>query len=362
MRAAPWMRYADIEIGNANRTLTYVRRMNEPGLTAELSLSLSGDFFDARNLRCWCEATDEGPYISPAADDAPWYSTSVSGEFMGFLPAQIRVGEVLQRAAIPRARGGATIGRVRPKPRLVQVTGFLIASTARGMAFGERWMADALQGTLEGCGEDDLELLPACPPEGEDGEFRTLRRVGVVDLAGAIEIPGVAECLMQQYAFQMVAGDPYFVTAPVTRRAPSTPSGVQETSYVSSCTGETAAIVTIYSGTAAIDGLVIRAEDCAGYSDTYVDNYSFAGNAWAEYTVVDLPADSTLVIDASNETVRATDSSGNSIGGVEFLEWMGPFRWIRSTNCVTQCVYSDATGATVNGSTTVMVETVDREV
>lgn len=107
-------------------------------------------------------------------------------------------------------------------------------------------------------------------------------------------------------------------------------------------------------------------------SDVYSDRYCDVEEAGAfpgatitdlSYTISDMPANHTLVIDAAEESVTLTnDNTGKQVGGIDVLDWIGLFEWIRAakSGCQRICVGID--GATINeGSTDVKIETIDRE-
>lgn len=142
--------------------------------------------------------------------------------------------------------------------------------------------------------------------------------------------------------------------------------------------GDSAAIITIESGGPdPITGIKIYAElgDCGdgngGWSDTYSDSYSdptdggnYPGATITDtmYTITDMPANSTLIIDAAEQTVRFIDSSsGESLSTLDLLEWAGVFEWITTARYGCQLVCFDISEATYNSDTSVNVVSVGRE-
>lgn len=202
MSFAAWAEFGGIELANAARTFSYVRASAAmPRLTVGSATST-----------CVCEAVDDGPYASPAADPAPWWYSSQlqSDDFLGLWLREIELGSVLARAVTPRATGGASIGRQRPRHRIIGFSGLMFAATDGGMKYGERWLTDLLAGNLRGCAPDTLRILPYCPhPDEVTDTYRTLTRVGIADgpLFGAwADAP---RCNVQSFSFQLVAGNPY---------------------------------------------------------------------------------------------------------------------------------------------------------
>lgn len=80
------------------------------------------------------------------------------------------------------------------------------------------------------------------------------------------------------------------------------------------------------------------------------------------YEITQIPAGHSLIIDAVERTVRLMQTgTNNQIGGLETLEFTGLFEWITSSGggCINVCI--DGSEAATNPDTTVLIETVDRE-
>lgn len=137
--------------------------------------------------------------------------------------------------------------------------------------------------------------------------------------------------------------------------------------------GDMAAVITIVAGDGGeVSGIVIRAEYCSGgYVDAYSDSYSdptsgglfpYAMVTDTEYTIDNLPAGSTLIIDAVERVVTLTDSSGRGqLSSLDVLDWMGIFEWIEAAKGGCERVCIDVSGATLNADTTATITTVERE-
>lgn len=200
MRAQTWMEFSGIEIANFDRLQDYLANGHLP--------------LPITSLGCGCSFTDEGPYNSPASDPAPWLSPDnpESEDFLGMLAYDIRIDPVITRTVTPKFLGGGTVGKMRPKPRIVSVLGLMFAATEHAMSYGERWLTSVLAGVVVGCAPDTLRVLLACPGDEDTPPFRTLYRVGIVDgpnFGAKGELP---ECHIQEVQFQIAAGNPYLVT------------------------------------------------------------------------------------------------------------------------------------------------------
>lgn len=203
MRLFDFMSYGNIEISNANRTGDYLRN---------IGLGIPATF-----TNCGCDATDFGPYNTPASDPAPWFdpTRAESGEFLGIIAHNVRLDAVIKRAVTPKTSFGASIGPLSKPPRIVSVQAIMVATTEQGMSYGTRWLNDVLSGVLTGCAQDTLRLLLACPSDGGTTQFRTLRRVGIVDGPTTGPANNLPECHVCSVTFQLAAGIPQLLSDPV---------------------------------------------------------------------------------------------------------------------------------------------------
>jgi hypothetical protein len=199
MKARDYLVFGGIELANENRTSAYASLVRGVALVSE---------------GCGCSVTDEGPYSNPEDDDAPWVdpARSESFDFLGMIAHDIRIDPIPIRSVTPRARRGATIGSLRLRHRILSVTAALIATSSQGMAYGERWVSDVLSGVIIGCAPDEIRLLLACPEDAAVAQFRTLRRVGIVDGPTSFPIAEMPECYVQSITFQIAAGIPHLLT------------------------------------------------------------------------------------------------------------------------------------------------------
>lgn len=137
--------------------------------------------------------------------------------------------------------------------------------------------------------------------------------------------------------------------------------------------GDSASVITINAGGPdAVTGIVIFAEGCGcgyqeNYSDTYCDVTDGGANPDAaivdtEYEIIEIPANSTLTIDAVERTVTLTETgTDNKIGGLDVMEWAGVFEWIEASKggCIRICI--DPGVANLNPDTTVSIDEYQRE-
>lgn len=376
----PYMRLGAVEVANALRTFTYLRRgLGGGAFNAELAGERAGesgysdtygdtyyaDPYWPGNLACYCSALDGGPYVSPADDPAPWYDSSrpESADFLGFVPSLTLV-PVIARTTAARGTRGGVIGAHRPAMRVLQVTAEMYAASEAGMAWGERWLNHALTGALEGCDLDDLRILPACPPDDAEEPtdyFRTLRNVGLVDGPTFGDEADIPACHIQRVAFQLAAAFPhlmgpaavcvaeYWLENDTTACCAVTPDAT---------IGDTALRLTLRAGQV---GSSVRDVEVTATFDSACPSSEDAAFA---FTVETLPKGAELVIDASTRTVTVTDAlSGEAVGGLDVLDFDGIFDWsaLEAQQGEQLCVCVDATGASLNHGTRLLVEQIPRE-
>lgn len=154
-----------VEVINNARTLAYIARGDQPRPSGSWVI----------NEAAWCDTHacaefNEGDYTYPTDFDvnpAPWADPGVpaSGEFFGLL---LDGGSmVLEPAWSSRRRGSSVYDPQEYTPRLLTITGTIIASSARGTMFGEEWIARTLLG--RGCNGRtamfDARVMKHCPDE-----------------------------------------------------------------------------------------------------------------------------------------------------------------------------------------------------
>lgn len=376
----PYAMLGELELTNALRTLTYLRRglggmpftagmardqVGESGYSDTYGDTYVADLYWPGNLACYCSAFDSGPYVSPADDPAPWYDADrpESGDFLGAV-LDLVLMPVIARQASPRATMGATLSAQRLSGRVIQASGHMYSSSEAGMAWGERWLNAALAGALEGCDLDDMTILPACPPddaEDRDAYFRTLHNVGITD-GPLFGVEGITPaCHVQTVAFQLVAGWPHLY-APASecvaqyylRDDPEVCCEVEPGLTI----GDAAVRITLRAGQV---GTSVRDVTFTVHDDPA--SCPASGDPDFTFTVDNLPQEAELVIDSATRTVNATDpATGESVGGMDVLGFEGLFDWLETAQGESMCVCVDATAATLNPGTLLLIERIDREV
>lgn len=174
---------------------------------------------------CWQEDSPGGDTPATDASHAWWYNPAepASGEFLGFMIEKIEDATTLfeSRVMNQRVTRGGVASRRTVKPRLVKVTGQLIATTARGMGFGHRRLVQLMSSCDECAGaQGTMVIRDACPPEGSSEDRR--RIANGVTLVSADEPkglhPGDATCdaYWQDWTFTLGVEQPDWMTYPLT--------------------------------------------------------------------------------------------------------------------------------------------------
>lgn len=340
-----WLCLDTVEIANSVRTRAY------------LKAGLGGPSFSIPSAGCDCDAYDEGPYVSPAADSAPWYESTrqESGEFLGLL-LSAELLSVANRTVSVNGPRGAALGPLQLRQRVLSCSALMCAGSQRGMAWGERWLAEALAGD---CGElGAATVLPVCPPtDDEDRYFRTLERVGLTDGPTFAPASNAKPCFLQSVTFQLAAEIPELLAPPTVLVDAETVTDEGSTSATASTAawlGDAAVRITINPSTA-LSGWTIRAIPLA---EGQTCPLPAGANPCTAYRLPALPKGNVLVIDPVLREVREFNvTSKRWVSGFGRLEFDGVFDWIEVPPCSNLCieVASDA------GTAEVTIEQIDRE-
>lgn len=348
-----WMKWQGSEIANANRIVSYL----ENGLGCSTGISLSGE-------GCECDAIDEGPYVDPATDEAPWYVAvrPESADFLGVFLTEIQLGSPYGRVVTPASMGGSILGPQRVRGRTISFSGILVADSPPGLEYGRRWIAQALQS----CDLGNLCLLPACPGEGIDMDaaegFRTLKRVGLINGPTEVQI-GDQRDLVTSFEWQMASEVGYLYEDPQTCLDDQVL--VDEECCILSTEewiGDATAKITVESGS---NGYVSGVRVLATPTKNGVCPATGTATPCSDFTIYGLPPGASLVVDGAERTVEVRQSaSGTPIGGLDVIvPAEGIFQFVDVGACSQVCVcVSVEAGGAVNADTKVSVEQFNREV
>lgn len=338
------------EVANSARTLAYLRSFLPMQVQAR------------SDPNCSC-AVLGSTWGSPYSDPAPWYDSSrpESANFYGVLLDSIVIPPILTRPTKLRANGGQSLGLLVPKGRTVQCSGAMYGASEMSLEWGTRWLAKALSGDCEDpCGLSEACLLPACPDVGQPARWRHLYGAGLIDGPTVATVAGSNGCIFRTVAFQIGAEAPYLFADPVTLLnqpllANTNTCGLASTTQ---WIGDSTTRITLTTGgpnwvtNLQVSAAPLRAnETCPSPSSAEIS-----------FTIAQLPPGANLVIDGTTRTVQVTEnSSGLQIGGLDVISTGGvPLPWIDIGPCARACICVRA--STVNASTKILIESIDREI
>ena len=146
--------FAGTEVGSNSRVLSYLRGSSRAVATPG----------------CSCvepAAVGDAPYVSPAADPAPWYDPDEpeSARFGGVWIESVTglSDSPYQRQATQRLGDGAVVSRGRRASKELTITAWLFAADCCGADYGLQWLTAALYSSCTQCDGDELCFLSCCP-------------------------------------------------------------------------------------------------------------------------------------------------------------------------------------------------------
>lgn len=309
-----------------------------------------------------CPALEQETYVSPELDPAPWYdaANSASAEFQGFLPESITLSPPGSASSVPLVSVGSSVGPYQLPGRVIDVVGWLVATTQAGMWWGERWLTEALRGNLcSDCRGDELKVLPFCREDDDlspdySGDFRTLVGASLVDGPRWTEVSDDPSSFVVSAQFQFVARMPWLFSPPVT---------VLDTSSVDSADPSLCAAVDAGEWSESTSIITIEAETDVG--DIVIEGTRSGdgtcpgvGEPCFRATIPALPEGGILTIDGTRREVRYYDpSSKTETSGLAYLDLDIPFTFPDVPACGTVCLCTTVG----SGSVHLTVDKVERQ-
>lgn len=332
MRLYPFLCLEGTEITFGDRTQTYVRSgLAGPGWQG-------GSQYDCDLLR------DGDTFLDPASDDAPWYDANVSysDEFMGVAIETMDLITPYSRTTENDPNGG-WVSSVIYRPYVLQCVGWMIASSALGMSYGDKWLREVLRGSLcdDGYSIDSALILPACPTEGDptpEEYLRYLLNVGTIDGPNFGRIQNTPECSLVPVTFQMAAGIPFMYSPPITvvdGETMSTDSSSPTCGMISTndWPGDAVANITLVANS---DATGIHLSGGPTFDGNCPD--TMRDPCWT-MDVPYLPMDGKLFIDSRRQAVRYTDPSlAIERSGLRMTRYTPPVTYPEIAPCSDFCV------------------------
>lgn len=320
------------------------------------------DPFGPNQLGCFCGLVAEDSYESPEADPAPWYVATApwSADFLGWSVTSFDVRPVARRAFVQAASGGSLLGPSIPSGRTVGVELMGVATSARGMAWGERWLADALGAA--GCtgGPGELTFVPACPDDPNDETaYRVLRGAGLIDGPEFGQLQDMPQAVAQTARFQIAAQSPYLHSVPADGAEDLTLTAGASVSFLVSApewSGVLSPIVTLIGPLAGTAGpiTVTATPVAAGQSCPEP-----GANPCSEIVVSSLPAESQVILDHPVRRARYADPTLKvERSAYDRVTFAAAFPWVDVPPCSDVCVTVTNGGAVTVGAS-ITVETLE---
>lgn len=226
----PYLSWCGVEVGNAARTVEYLR--------LGLGATLQGHWELGPGQICPVLYKQNGiaaVYQSPALDPAPWYDASEPGaaSFLGFVLLDLAgYDSTLTRLVTPRNNsfGGGTFGGQHRNPRTWKFRGALISADDAGAEFGLRWLSSLLQANpCDTCDTCSLDIRLVCPPaNGSNDDLGHWFSYDVALIDGPHEVEQFGPAKLRPdpdtlagcrdwvtVEFTIAAGNPYLYKPPV---------------------------------------------------------------------------------------------------------------------------------------------------
>lgn len=379
----------DVEISNGNRFLQYVAQFADSrftvtscfGSSQTTTLGYEDSYEDVYGPDsttvatskgcCFCAALDSTQdelYLGPAEDEAPWYEPNVaaSEEFLGVFLGDFRMTTPISRSTSSRYSPGSSFGAEKLTHRILQARdSLMIATTPRGMAYGERWLTEALRGSFcsGGCVTDYAQILEACPnvtdPADADPFIRRLVGAALIDGPTFTPIGTLPECVIQHVSFQVGTEMPYlFAPDQLVNSGTVTPGfPVAGIATTDSWPGDAVPIITINPGISGATGIKVTGRvsldgNCPP---------EHGGNPCFQYFITQLAIEEQFVIDGMERQIYIVNPATKSRepGLVRLRrDMMSPplFDYPQLPPCSTVCIEVSVE----TGSADVFIEKVDR--
>lgn len=207
-----------LELANSYRTRSYLSR----GLAGHPKWEMGGAALGCSVLAR--EIGGVGPFVSPSADPAPWYDSTIpeSAEFLGLYVTSLDFSTIDVRRNVSQrfgGVGGGVIGFEQLGARGVYVKAWLIASSCAGMEYGRHWVYSRLGADCAGCALGTLRVRESCPPTDGLNDTRGERLIYDAALVNGIsrtasDSPGWPCCDFDPIEFTLAGQSPYLYSRP----------------------------------------------------------------------------------------------------------------------------------------------------
>lgn len=391
----PFLLVSGMEVSNAARTLSYLRRGLGRAGVWEIG---PGDVCSVLYRDPATSSCVPRVFTSPSIDPAPWYDPSEPGSssFLGFHLLDIDGYDgVAYRATTNRLSGlgGATFSRQHRHPRTWKFRGALISRDDDGAEFGLRWLEDVLQASdCADCALGSLTVRLACPPDDCSNDLLgmwTSHEVALTDGPTIVDKGALYPSDMQDVLggcqdfvvveFTLTAGNPFLYKPPVLCLQTTLSQNLVCSDICSFLFGSPGSAVccVVQPPTRGVLGSIITMQSVGGMGDMVLQAYegcpgasgsgsgSGSGSTLvAQIEISGVPANSTVIVDSSLHSITLIDANGNAsdASGLVVLAENQGIQWLEVRDCdAINCICVSASSPCASGSVNVTVQTQERE-
>jgi hypothetical protein len=390
----PYLRFCDLEIANAARTIEYLRR--GLGNTMQGHWELGGGelcsiLYRTDGLAAGC---GEASFVSPSADPAPWYDADEPGSstFLGVVLLDLDgYDSTITRGVTQRINslgGGVFTGQHRT-PRTWKFRAALISADDAGAEYGLRWLTAVLQASAcDTCSTCDLAVRLVCPPgDCSDDNRGKWISYDVALVEGPKEVqprsPGspidtLAGCRdLVVVEWTMVAGNPFLYKPAQTADYFTFTQDAECTDICDFLFGSsTPECVAVDAPVRGAVGSIFTLETVDGFGSVVMEGYidcgsslNPTGTADLQITLTEVPAASTVIVDSAQhkitvETVDPVTSEVETGDGTYLVSLAAnkAIEWLEVRDCDDiACFCIRAASPCAPGTLDVTIETQIRE-
>lgn len=387
--ALPWLRVNGVEIANAARTIPYMQRYasekfdiqcNLPAVLTREAFTYPCSLYPQDGLfpLSLLYPAECGTFLDPATDDAPWWDATQpeSAQFLGvLLDTQFGGLEMTGERTVTSKTAGLQGGRVGPErlqPRVLRLTGALVATSCAGMEYGRRWLGEVLGANLcDPCPLATVEVRLAAPIP-DDGSADEMGYWRIYDAAmTSLVFPGnsadPSACDYEQFELELTSENPWLYKAPETLLASTVVNPGAATGQVAfdawfapapvvvavavprPLIGVNDPVIAITGGATDSSGVVAFGA-WPQYPDgllfpsacTYPQSALLAGSqprpnstCPVRVALLSVPAGSTVTVDNAQRQITLTDAGGYAQDGTYLVDVPSgeALAWIDATSC-----------------------------
>lgn len=390
----PYLQVSGTEIGNAARTLSYLRRGLGETMQGHWEIGVGdvcGVLYRVDGSGC-----TPAVFLSPASDPAPWYDPTEPGAatFLGLVLLDIQgYDSTVYRGVDKRlgGLGGGVFSGQHRNPRTWKFRGAMVSADDAGAEYGLRWLTSALESSFcDECALGWLAVRLVCPPENCSNETLGLwysYDVALTDGPHEVEpysprsqaadrdvLAGCRDYIVVEWT--MAAANPFLYKPTVVQKQLQI---AQQTPCTDICTflfgTSTPQCVLVAPPKRGVLGSIFNLTSTAGFGGVFLSAYKNCGSNVIPTEAPDLqihlseiPAHSTVVVDSSQHkiTVYQTDpvTGAVSVGDGSFLVVLPPnktIEWLELANCGTVACFCVSAEACAEGTLNVTILTQQRE-